>query len=147
MHRALLLAILFLLFFGEAQLLAGSEGARPVHALGQAYLALKDWAEQWQFDLKWIKRDDELRATNKGATVTFKVNSQRAEINGVNAFLSFPIILQNGAPLIASQDVDHLLAPILRPPRNKSSDRIKTVALCPGHGGRDPGFQIGAEQE
>lgn len=147
MDRVLLLAILLCLRFGGLEVYAASGNARAIHPLGREYLPLKDCAERWQLDLRWIKKDDELRATNKLTSVEFKLNSQRAEINGVTAFLSFPIIAQNGEPFIASQDVDHLLTPILRPPRSKSGVRIKTVALCPGHGGRDPGFQVGADPE
>src|SRR5262245_26538157 len=105
MERVSFVAV-FLLCFGELTTDATSGGTRPVRAFGQEYLSLRDWTERWLPDLKWSRKEDELRGTNKAWSLEFKLNSQRAEINGVNVFLSFPVIIQNGESFITSEDAD-----------------------------------------
>jgi N-acetylmuramoyl-L-alanine amidase len=147
MHHKLFLAIILCCCSkGFFRGVAAPAGVSSIRALGQEYRPLDECLKRWQLDLNWKKQDDELRASNKSASLEFKLNSQRAEINGVSVFLSFPILAQRGEAFIAAQDVDQLLAPILSP-RSNTPYRVKTVALCPGHGGRDPGFQVGADQE
>jgi N-acetylmuramoyl-L-alanine amidase len=64
-------------------------------------------------------------------------------------FLSFPVVRDRGEVRVASKDVDLVLNPILRPAKNKPGQRVRTVALCAGHGGKDPGNHVhdGREQE
>jgi N-acetylmuramoyl-L-alanine amidase len=44
-------------------------------------------------------------------------------------------------------DITTTLLPILSPPKTRSNATIKTICLDPGHGGSDPGFQVGFRQE
>ena len=144
MSRVLLLSALSALLVGFPAFLTKA-APRVLQFNGQNYVLLRDWAERWQFELQSLKKDEEFRLANRTTALLFKLNSQRAEINGITVFLSFPLIAHQGEPYIASKDIDYLLLPILRP--SKTSDRIRTIALCPGHGGKDAGFQVGAEQE
>jgi N-acetylmuramoyl-L-alanine amidase len=121
--------------------------ARPLPRLmaGQEYVSLQDWAERHQF--QFTRREEEIRLTNRWARLAFKLSSQRVELNGITVFLAFPVALHQGVISIAQRDLDRSLSPILFPPKNSSNQRIKTVALSAGHGGKDCGYQFAGEQE
>jgi N-acetylmuramoyl-L-alanine amidase len=140
MKRVFFLPVCLWLLLSGGESRAATERPPVARIGGRDYVSLADWARRRQFDLRWVGKEDELLLTNRSASLGFKLNSQRAEINGVSAFLSFPLLPRNGEPFIAAKDADQLLAPILNPPRNKRGARIKTIALCPGHGGKDVGF-------
>ena len=73
--------------------------------------------------------------------------SRQLDINGVKTWLSSPIALRGSSLYITTLDMRALLDPILVPARNKPGQRVRVIALDPGHGGRDPGFIVGKEQE
>jgi N-acetylmuramoyl-L-alanine amidase len=79
--------------------------------------------------------------------VGFTVDSRRSEINGVTVWLSHPIALRDGAAWIASTDIVTALSPILFPARNSAGEKVKTICIDPGHGGKDPGNREGRQQE
>jgi N-acetylmuramoyl-L-alanine amidase len=122
---------------------------RPVshQSSGQEYVNLENWAEEHQFHFSFAKKEEEIRLTNRWARLGFKLNSQKAEVNGNLVYLSWPIVLHPGGPAIAQRDVDRCLKPILYPPKNSSRDKIKVIALSAGHGGKDCGYDIHSEQE
>lgn len=119
----------------------------PVLVSGQEYVNLQDWAEANQLHFAISRKDEEVRLTNRWARLSFKVSSQRAELNGITLFLALPIILHQGAVCMAQKDIDHSLRPLLFPAKNKPKQLVKTIALSAGHGGKDCGYQIGSQQE
>jgi N-acetylmuramoyl-L-alanine amidase len=128
------LLILFCLAIVAAQAAFGN---------GQAYVSLADWAHGNGFVGFTLNRGQEIILTNRAARLVFDVNSAQAEINGVNVRLSFPIALGKGAPLIAQFDLDKTIRPLLNPSRYVDPKKITTICLDPGHGGKDPGNQVG----
>lgn len=114
---------------------------------GQDYVSLEDWAEVNQFRSVFLKKEEELELTNRWAKLSFRLNSQRAEINGVNVFLSYPIAVYQGIPWVSQTDLDRTLRPILFPPKSQPRQTIRTIAISAGHGGKDCGYQVGPHQE
>lgn len=117
----------------------------PAHAAlfnGQEYVPIGDWARANGLHCVWLKRGDELVATNRTTRLVFDVNSHYVEINGVQVALSFPIANQKGVALLAQFDLDAVIRPLLFPLRYIKPETIKTICLDPGHGGRDTGNRV-----
>jgi len=117
----------------------------PAHSAtinGQYYVPLADWAFANGLKTFWLRRGEEIAATNHAARLVFDKNSNTAEINGVNVALSFPVAVDKGAPLIAQFDLDNTVRPLLFPARYIAPGKITTICLDPGHGGKDTGNQV-----
>jgi N-acetylmuramoyl-L-alanine amidase len=65
----------------------------------------------------------------------------------VHVWLLFPPVTRDGAIYLAQIDLKSTLQPIFFPPKNHHGPGVKTICLDPGHGGKDPGFCIGTNQE
>jgi N-acetylmuramoyl-L-alanine amidase len=115
------------------------------------YVSLTEWARANVFAFHWLERDKTIELTGRGARLTFNVESRsdarRAQINGVQVWLAFPILYENGTALISQVDLAETLGPVLSPPVNPRGIRIKTICLDPGHGGKDPGNRAGSNEE
>lgn len=114
---------------------------------GREYVRLEDWARLNQFQIRWLEHEKTFQLSNRLARLTFTVNSCAVQINGVDAWLSFPISLRNGVLLASQLDLQKTLGPALYPPANKPGFRVKTICLDPGHGGKDPGNRVGSNEE
>jgi N-acetylmuramoyl-L-alanine amidase len=115
------------------------------------YVSLSEWARANVFTVHWAERDKTLQLDGRGAHLTFNVDARsdarRAQINGVQTWLAFPILYQNGRALISQIDLENTLGPVLSPPANRRGVTIKTICLDAGHGGRDPGNRAGSNEE
>lgn len=140
-----LLLALALAGAAAAQNGARTEGLGKVP--GQAYVRLTDWSKSLGFAGHWLKADETLELSNSSSKLLLTVDSRQAQVNGVQVWLLFPVVAQNGAVWLAQLDADLTLRPLLSPPRNQPGTKVKTVCLDPGHGGKDPGNQVGANQE
>ncbi len=114
---------------------------------GQNYVPVSDWAHANGLRCVWLKRGDELFATNRATRLVFDVDSHYVEINGVQVALSFPIANQKGVALVAQFDLDAAIRPLLFPSRYVKPAAIRTICLDPGHGGRDTGNRVGWHYE
>jgi N-acetylmuramoyl-L-alanine amidase len=146
--KGLFLAFLLLLIhpvelLGQVTL----ERLRPVRVFGIDYLKLDTWAEACQMKRSQKPGEEEVLLTNRWAKLQLKINSRKAQINGIVVYLSNAIVIQNGAVYISLLDLRTLIHPVLFPARSKPPRRIKVVALDPGHGGKDPGNQEGSQLE
>lgn len=133
-----------LLLWLSASLLAAAtapslKDLERVRLPGGDYVRLFEWGEAFGFSVRWTRKDEELAATNRVWTLRFTADSRRAQINDVNVMLSLPVVPRNGVPFISLADLQTTIHPVLAPPKNTASQKIKTVCLDPGHGGRDPG--------
>jgi N-acetylmuramoyl-L-alanine amidase len=87
----------------------------------------------------------------------YKTNSSQLEmeadrrdilVNGVNHWLSTPILATRGKLWISELDVLKTLDPVLRPDRLRKPGRsVRTIVLDPGHGGDDRGTRGRASLE
>jgi len=137
-------------------LLAGLAGAGAQSSLGRLervqlfdreYVRLDDWAAANNFELKWTRPDKQVQAKSKWSKLVFDMDSTKAEINGVTVSLSVVIARKGGVAYISPIDLQTVINPILFPPHGKRGEKIQTICLDPGHGGKDPGNQDGRQQE
>ncbi len=130
-------------FFASLFLVFGLVLARAAVFDGQAYVPVADWARANGLHCAWLKRGDEMVATNRTTRLVFDVDSHYVGINRVQVALSFPIANQKGVVMVAQFDLDAAIRPLLFPLRYVKPAAIQTICLDPGHGGRDAGNQAG----
>ena len=110
---------------------------------GRDWSSLSGWAKENDLKLTWTKKEESLTLTNEFFKLSFKSDSQMAEINGVNVWLCKPITLKYGQVYISSLDLNTSIEPILFPQTNEARARIQTICLDPGHGHQDTGGIFG----
>src|SRR5438046_1256650 len=133
-----------------AAMLCGREGVATsppprmstVQIAGKGYIRARDWAEARDFQARWIKREETFEISDSSARIVLGVDSQEAQINGVQVRLLFPAVLRENQIYVSQLDLQTTFTPILFPLRSASGPRIRNICLDPGHGGRDPGNQI-----
>ena len=76
-----------------------------ISLFGKSYLRLADWARAGNFETRWLKRDESIELTNRGSHLVFGIDSREAEINGINVWLSYPVVLRNGSAYISEIDL------------------------------------------
>lgn len=113
----------------------------------QEYVRVRDWAEANGFQMLWPANSRYIQLSCSGARVRLTIDSRRAEINGISVWLSMPVTKRRASALIGVLDLQTALHPILFPAKGPKGRRIGKVCLDPGHGGRDPGNQSGAQHE
>jgi N-acetylmuramoyl-L-alanine amidase len=121
--------------------------ADQVRIAGRDYVRLADWAKDNRLEASWLKPDLSLQLTNHSTRLVLTVDHREAQVNGIEVWLLFPVVLCNKVPYVTRMDLQTTLLPILYPPRNPHKARVRTVCLDPGHGGKDTGYLIGANQE
>ena len=141
----LLLALLALASAGRGQ--GAPRATEPARVAGQKYARLTDWAKANAFEVRWLKPDETLQLTNRWSKIVVAADSREAQINGVRVWLLHPVVALGGSLCLAQLDAEATLRPLLSPPRNQPGAKVKTVCLDPGHGGKDPGNEIGSNQE
>jgi N-acetylmuramoyl-L-alanine amidase len=115
--------------------------------LSRNYVRLNDWAKANGLEVRWVKREEAVRISNRSFSAELAVGSRQAQINFVQVWLSFPPVLLNGGICVTRTDLDTVLAPLLVPPRNRPGANVITICLDAGHGGKDPGNCVGSNQE
>jgi len=122
----------------------------PAHAAyvnGQNYVSLAEWARANGLNAARTSRGDEMVLAGQTTRLVFDVDSRYADINGVRVALSFPIANVKGELLIAQLDLNTAIRPLIYYPQKSSANRISTICLDPGHGGKDTGNRVGWHYE
>ncbi len=142
----LLLLAAITLFFEEAGV-AAPKSSGTTQIAGRRYVRVADWAKANGLQFRWLKQDDAMALSNSDFRIHLKINSTEADINGVNVRLLYAPALREGVPLLSELDAQNTFAPLLSPPKNRAGVTVKKICLDPGHGGDDPGYQTGGNQE
>ena len=119
---------------------------RAAYVNGQNYVSLADWARANGLSASRTSRGDEMVLTSQTTRLVFDADSRYADINGVRVALSFPIANVKGELLIAPFDLNTAVRPLIYPQKS-SANRILTICLDPGHGGKDTGNRAGWHYE
>jgi N-acetylmuramoyl-L-alanine amidase len=128
-------------------LLGARRDAEAVQVSAPSYVRLVDWAKANGFNSRWLKPEETILLSRNGSKLVMTVDSREAQINGVQVWLLLPVVARYRSLCVAQLDVDRTLRPLLSPPRAQSGTKIRTICLDPGHGGKDPGNQVGSNQE
>ncbi len=144
---ALFLALIASILFGGYPAQGAQAPLRSIAVNGRDYVSLHEWGQAQKLEPAWTRKDEELSLAGRDKKFVFRADSQRIEYNGIAAHLSHPIAARNGQAYVAQSDIDELLVPLLYPARNMKGQRIRTIALCPGHGGKDPGNEFRNQPE
>jgi len=114
---------------------------------GHGYVPVTDWAQANGLKVVWDKRSGQITVSNHSINLGFQVNSPQVTVNGIAVRLCYPAANERGVPLISQLDADKTIRPFLYPPRNPGGQRLTTICLDPGHGGKDTGNRVGAYNE
>jgi N-acetylmuramoyl-L-alanine amidase len=144
-------SVVALLFVWCGFVLTASE-SRPsklehYQVFGRDYIRLTEWARQSGLDFRWLVRGETATVTNRTMRLSVKADSNKATLNGVNVSLNWPVALKDGVLYLTSQDLQKVIYPVISPTRNSAGEKIRTICIDPGHGGKDPGNLEGREQE
>lgn len=145
----LVCSLLFLAFGNSVDARATRVPAASVAGFAADYVNLSEWLRIRAVYPKTQKSGDDFVITTRSCTLALKVDSRRMEINGIEVWLARSPIARNGSLLVARQDINTTLAPLLFTQKigGAKPRRIKTIALDPGHGGKDPGNLDGIQKE
>src|SRR5438552_15557856 len=94
---------------------------------GRPYVRLQDWAKAYDFHVHVPSNGKEVCLTGASAKLTFTVDSPKAEINGINVWLSFPVAQRNGVVFISPLDLKKMVNPLVYPPKTPAGSKIKTI--------------------
>jgi N-acetylmuramoyl-L-alanine amidase len=145
--RVLCAFAISLAFLVKPLAVASDPEIRSIPLFGKDHVDLEDWACANRFECVWKKKSGEVLLTNSWARLGFRVDSRRAQINGIDVWLSHPIARQLDSVYITEFDLETIIDPILHPPKGPKGRKVKTIAISAGHGGRDPGNLEGHHQE
>jgi N-acetylmuramoyl-L-alanine amidase len=118
-----------------------------VSVAGREHVRIQDWAKSRGLKVRWLAWERTLQLTDEKNRILLTVNSSLAAINGVQVWLSFPVLVRYGTVYLSSLDIRTALDPILAPRQGKAGSKVAVVCLDPGHGGKDPGNHVGYQQE
>lgn len=137
-------------------LLAGGPGATAQAPLGKAerlfmfgadYVRVDQWARANGGQFRWTASPRDGSATLPAGSLSFSADSRRINLRGIHVWLSNPVVSRGGVLYVSAGDFQNTIHPLLFPARAPASQRIRTIVLDPGHGGRDPGNREGRRYE
>jgi N-acetylmuramoyl-L-alanine amidase len=106
---------------------------------GREYVSLRSFCQFYGFAYSAPSGNDRFSSRNAGHSVSFKIGSSDAYIDGVHYVLSFPIEGGDHDWLVSRMDTIKLFEPILRPTEVSGRHAIRGVVIDAGHGGSDNG--------
>jgi len=114
---------------------------------GREYVRLADWARTNDLDWHWTRRDESFYLSNGSVRLQFALDSREARVNNVQVWMLFPLIFRDNAVYASQLDLETTLQPLAFPVQDRPGVKVQTICLDPGHGGKDPGNQVGSHDE
>ena len=141
--------LLFAIFFCCKFLVdAASQGSLQTIEVGKIeYTDLSSWGFTKSYQHFLLANKEDFVLSNRWSKLVFKINSRRAEVNGITVWLDHTILMQSNKAMIAKIDLNATILPIIAPTIPAKPKPIEIVVLDPGHGGKDPGNEVGTNQE
>lgn len=109
------------------------------------YVRLLFWSHSNAVNIAWVDKDKVLQLSKDGPPVRLTVSKREAGFNGTVVWLWRPVIQHEGKLFISALDARITLMALLSPSPRRGP--VRTICLDPGHGGKDPGFQVGSAVE
>lgn len=106
---------------------------------GRQYVTLENVAQFYQLKVNEGASLQHVVLSDDRSRVETLTNSKELMVNGVKEWLSFPLVYQDGKPLISRFDLSKTIEPSLRPAMVGNLEPFNTVVLDAGHGGQDGG--------
>src|SRR5262245_37032697 len=106
---------------------------------GQDYLTVDNVSKFYGLPAEVVPSGAKIQSETANHPLEFVSGSREAMINGARSWLCFPVIEQDGKPLVSRTDLAKTIEPLVRPHRVPEVGKIQTVVLDPGHGGHDKG--------
>lgn len=121
----------------------GMAGARADWQLkrfdGRDYVRIDEIAQFYDLP-RGVSPHDKMLFLNRGKkSLKLTQDSRQIQLNGVNYWLSFPVIQRDGDYWISRMDLGKTIEPAFRPEMVQDLHGFTTVILDAGHGGHDRG--------
>jgi N-acetylmuramoyl-L-alanine amidase len=116
---------------------------------GHDYLSVDNISKFYGLPAEVVPSGAKVQKDTADHPLEFVSGSREAIINGARSWLCFPVIEQDGKPLVTRTDVAKTIEPLVRPHRVPNVGNVQTVVLDAGHGGHDKGqvSRYGAEKD
>jgi len=100
---------------------------------GADYVRLTDWAKVFNFQIHWMRQNEEVQLTNSLSRLVFALDSQRAEINDVTVFLSAPVLARKGTVyVLAIRDIAGIIEKTVNVDNGHADHRAPIHAIVSG---------------
>ena len=106
---------------------------------GRDYVSIDEIAEFYSLPSGVAPKDKKLILSQGKKSLKLTQDSRQIELNGVNYWISFPVIQRDDGYWISRMDLGKTIEPAFRPEFVPDVKTFTTVILDPGHGGHDKG--------
>jgi N-acetylmuramoyl-L-alanine amidase len=141
------LLLLVVTLVGSAEAATRKTSSAPQGDSLTRYVSLRKWAAQKGFSYRHNSAKNECVLSSKWSTLQIQKDNRRAIINGVSVWLSVPPTGTKETIYVSERDINSHLNAILYPAKMPKGQKVRTIVLSAGHGGRDPGYVIGKQEE
>ena len=123
--------------------------AQPLRAAAQtsdereAYLPASKVAAAMGMDITKSSDGKKLtyKISSKWSTIILDEGKRTFTVNGIQIYLSRPVLLRSGALYLSDSDFHKCIEPLLMPQRFAPAPVLKIVEIDAGHGGKDNGAE------
>ncbi len=106
---------------------------------GRDYVSIDEIAEFYDLPRGVSPKDRMLFLSRGKKSLKLTQDSRQIELNGVNYWMSFPVVQLDGGYWVSRMDLGKTIEPAFRPELVPDVKTFTTVILDPGHGGHDKG--------
>jgi N-acetylmuramoyl-L-alanine amidase len=127
-------------WLGAATAVRSEPAVLKAHRIGgNSYIMMGDVARYYGLGRNVSRDDDRLEYRTKFAQLSVQAERREINVNGVQHWLSAPVLSARGQWWVTAVDLLKAIDPVLRQGKSKDKSPARTVVLDPGHGGTDRG--------